>query len=178
MVTKNAGSYSFPNISIAILIEHLLEPNPYRARVLYSMVIFQVIFAFTSVFLVFFQCNPTSMLWDQRVKGKCWNPNVFTYYSYAVGAYTAFTDIVLALVPITSFWNLQMRRSTKISVSIMMGLTLFSALVTAVKTSYLDLFNDHTDPRKCSFYHTLTTWIELTNCSPVWTVTPLIILGL
>lgn len=82
------------------------------------------------------------------MKGTCWDSRIFLNYSYAVGAYTAFTDIVLALVPITSFWNLQMRRSTKISVSIMMGLTLFSAVCTAAKTAYLKLLDDHTDPRE------------------------------
>ncbi|KAJ5223650.1 hypothetical protein N7468_008192 [Penicillium chermesinum] len=154
----NIGSYSFPNISIAILIDHLLEPNPTRARWLYGMVIFQVIFALISVFLVFFQCNPTSLLWDSRVAGTCWNPAIFLNFSYAVGGYTAVTDIVLAVVPIASFWNLQMRRSTKISVSIMMGLTLLSAVLTAVKTAYLKLFIDHSDP--------------------LWNVIPLILLGL
>ncbi|KAJ5870390.1 hypothetical protein N7455_005331 [Penicillium solitum] len=63
----NIGAFSFPNISIAILIVHLLDPNPLRARLL-------------------------------------------------------------------------------LSVCIMMGLTLLSAIVTIVKATYLKLFTDHTDP--------------------------------
>ncbi|KAJ6102313.1 hypothetical protein N7486_004740 [Penicillium sp. IBT 16267x] len=56
------------------------------------------------------------------------------------------TDIILAIVPVTVFWKLQMRTSTKVAVCIMMSLTLLSAIVTIVKATYLHLFTDHTDP--------------------------------
>ncbi|GLI82140.1 hypothetical protein PoHVEF18_010541 [Penicillium ochrochloron] len=143
----NIGAFSFPNISIAILIVNLLDPNPLRARLLYAMVILQVMIAMISVFLVFFQCNPTAMLWNPTLNGKCWSPDIFNGFSYWVSAYTTFTDIVLAVVPIMAFWKLHMRTSTKISVCIMMGLTMLSAIVTIVKATYLHLFTDHTDPR-------------------------------
>ncbi|KAE8143757.1 hypothetical protein BDV38DRAFT_289629 [Aspergillus pseudotamarii] len=142
----NIGAFSFPNISIAILIVHLLDPNPLRARLLYAMVIFQVILAMISVFIVFFQCNPTEMLWDHSVKGSCWSPDVFDDFSYLVSAYTTVTDFVLAIVPIRALWKLQMQTSTKVGVCIMMGLTLLSAIVTIVKATYLHLFTDRTDP--------------------------------
>ncbi|KAF3385187.1 hypothetical protein F1880_001821 [Penicillium rolfsii] len=142
----NIGAFSFPNISIAILIVNLLDPNPLRARLLYAMVILQVVIAMISVFLVFFQCNPTAMLWNPTLNGKCWSPDIFNGFSYWVSAWTTFTDIVLAVVPIMAFWKLHMRTSTKISVCIMMGLTMLSAIVTIVKATYLHLFTDHTDP--------------------------------
>ncbi|KAB8272860.1 hypothetical protein BDV30DRAFT_227064 [Aspergillus minisclerotigenes] len=142
----NIGAFSFPNISIAILIVHLLDPNPLRARLLYAMVIFQVILAMISVFIVFFQCNPPAILWDHSVEGTCWSPDVFDDFSYLVSAYTTVTDFVLAIVPIRALWKLQMRTSTKVGVCIMMGLTLLSAIVTIVKATYLHLFTDRIDP--------------------------------
>lgn len=144
------GAFSFPNISIAILIVHLLDPNPLRARLLYTMVIFQVIFAMVSVFIVFFQCSPTSKLWNLSIEGTCWSSDIFDDFNYWVSAYTTMTDIVLAVVPITAFWQLQMPFSTRLSTCIMMGLTLLSAIVTIVKATYLNLFTDHTDPRQCN----------------------------
>lgn len=111
------------------------------------MVILQVLCAMISVFLVFFQCNPTAMLWNPTLDGKCWSPDIFNGFSYWVSAYTTLTDIVLAVVPIMAFWKLHMRTSTKISVCIMMGLTMLSAIVTIVKATYLHLFTDHSDPR-------------------------------
>ncbi|KAL4807932.1 hypothetical protein BDV18DRAFT_159141 [Aspergillus unguis] len=154
----NIGSYSFPNISISILINNLLDPNPLRSRLLLGMSILQVIVAMVSVFLIFLQCTPTAALWDHTIDGTCWDQAIFYDFSYFVSAYTTVTDIILAIVPITVFWKLQMRPSTKISVCIMMGLTLLSAIVTIVKATYLPLFTDVEDP--------------------LYNVTPLVIWGL
>ena len=86
------------------------------------------------------------MLWNPTAGGTCWSSDVFDDFSYWVSAYTAMTDIVLAVVPIRAFWKLQMPTATKVSVCVMMGLTLLSAIVTIVKATYLHLFTNHTDP--------------------------------
>jgi amino acid transporter len=112
------------------------------------MVILQIVFAMASIFVIFLQCKPTQALWDPSVQGTCWSPKVFNDFSYWVSAYTTITDIVLAIVPISAFWKLQMPFSTKLGVCIMMGLTLISAIVTIIKATYLDLFTDRTDPRQ------------------------------
>lgn len=143
----NIGAFSFPNISIAILVNKLLDPNPTRTRYLYSLVTLQIIFAAISVLIVFLQCRPTEKLWNTSVEGKCLNPNVLNDFSYWLSAYTTMTDIVLAVVPITAFWKLQMKFWTKLGLCIMMGLTLLSAIVTMTKATYLHLFTDHVDPR-------------------------------
>lgn len=145
----NIGAFSFPNISIAILVNQLLDPNTMRTRCLFSLVILQVVLALVSVFVVFLQCKPTQRLWNPSVEGTCWNPDVFNDFSYWVSAYTTMTDIVLAVIPIAAFWKLQMKFSTKLGVCIMMGLTLLSAVVTIIKATFLHLFTDRTDPRKC-----------------------------
>jgi len=143
----NIGAFSFPNISIAILIVAVLDPNPLRATLLYTMVIVQVVVALVSVVLIFLQCTPVTMLWDPFTpNGKCWPPEVFNNFNYFVSAYTTLTDIVLAVVPISVFRKLQMPFWTKLGVCIMMGLTLLSAIVTIVKATYLHLFTDRTDP--------------------------------
>jgi hypothetical protein len=112
------------------------------------MVILQVIIATISTFIVFFQCSPTKALWDPSVNGKCWRPSVLNDFSYFLSAYTTMTDFVLAIVPISVFWRLNMRQSTKIGICIMVGLTMLSAIVTIIKATYLHLFTDRTDPRK------------------------------
>ncbi|ODM19704.1 hypothetical protein SI65_04690 [Aspergillus cristatus] len=86
------------------------------------MSIIQVIFAMISVFVVFLQCSRTEKLWNASLPGTCWDPSVFNNYSY---------------------W---MRFPKKLSVCIMMGLTLFSAVVTVIKATYLHLLTDKTDP--------------------------------
>lgn len=150
----HSAAFSFPNVSIAILIVNVLDPNPLRAKLLYIMVWLQVIIALISIVLIFVQCTPVQMLWDPSTNGTCWSPAVFNGYNYFVSAYTTLTDIVLAVVPVSVIWKLQMPVSTKLGVCIIMGLTLLSAIVAIVKAVYLHLFTDRTDPRK---YHPATS---------------------
>ncbi|KAF1842234.1 uncharacterized protein K460DRAFT_358873 [Cucurbitaria berberidis CBS 394.84] len=142
----NIGAFSFPNISIAILVCQLLEPNPRRTFILYGMAILQVIFAVITMTLAFSQCRPTQKLWEKTLPGSCWNPNVLNYFSYWLCAYTTLTDVVLAVVPVRAFWQLQMPISTKVGLCVMMSLTMLSAIVTIIKGTYLPLFTDTTDP--------------------------------
>lgn len=142
----NIASFSFPNISIAILVNKLLDPNPWRSGLLLALCIVQVLLACTSVCLIYLQCSPAEGLWNPFITSDCWDPSLFNDFNYFVSGYTAMTDFVLAIVPIMAFWKLQMPYSTKLGVCTMMGLTMLSAVVTIVKACYLHLFTDKTDP--------------------------------
>ncbi|KAF1947987.1 hypothetical protein EJ02DRAFT_429732 [Clathrospora elynae] len=124
---------SFPKISIAILVCQLLNPNPHRTIALYGMAILQVIFAMITIVISFAQCRPTQKLWEKNLAGFCWNPSVLNYFSYWLCAYTTLTDVVRAIVPACAFRKLQMPRSTKIGLVVMMSMTMLSAIVTVVK---------------------------------------------
>ncbi|XEV00156.1 hypothetical protein FSHL1_005443 [Fusarium sambucinum] len=124
----NIMAYSLPNVAILILIERL------------------ILLAVISVVIIFAQCRPTKMLWDQSAKGKCWSPDVFNHSSYVVSSFTVLTDLVLAVVPIHAFWKLQVKRQEKLEITFMLGLTFLSAVFTIIKATYLYTFNDRTDP--------------------------------
>lgn len=110
------------------------------------MTVLQIIFAVITVVLAFAQCSPTQKLWEKTMAGVCWNPNVLNYFSYWLCAYTTLTDLVLAIVPVAAFWKLQMKRSTKIGLCILMSMTMLLAVATIVKGTYLHLFTDTVDP--------------------------------
>ncbi|VUC36691.1 unnamed protein product [Clonostachys rosea] len=144
----NILAYSLPNVAILILIERLVGHTETVSRAfLRGVVAVKLVLALVSVIIIFVQCQPTAYSWDQTIEGgKCWDPNVFNYTSYVVSAITAFTDLVLAVVPISAFWKLQMKLHQKIEMAVMLGLTLISAIFTVVKATYLPLFNDRVDP--------------------------------
>ncbi|KAK6064544.1 integral membrane protein [Seiridium cupressi] len=144
--TFNIGSFSFPNISIAILVDNLLNPNLWRTRVLFTLVTLQVMFAFLSVLILFLMCRPVEYLWDKSLGGSCWSASVMNDFSYWLSAYTAFTDIVLAIIPIVAFWKMQMRLRIKLGVCIMMGLIFISAIFTIIEATYLWLLFGAEDP--------------------------------
>lgn len=163
MVSLCLASFSFPNISIAILIVQLLALSPLHSRLLYALVILQVVAAMISVFIVFFQCDPPDILWDARIPGSCWTPDIFDGFQYFVSSLTTFTDIVLAIVPISAFWKLQMRTSTKVGVCVMMGFTLLSAIMTIIKATLLHTFNNQSDHRKLPDPHAPLTLVSNTG---------------
>ncbi|KAK7427371.1 hypothetical protein QQZ08_006140 [Neonectria magnoliae] len=147
--TRRIQILGLPNVAILILIERLAgRTDTISRRTLRGIVSIQLIFAAVSVIIIFVQCKPTRYLWDQSIKGTCWSPDVFNYSSYIVSAFTAFTDLVLAIVPIHAFWKLQLKLREKLEVSFMLGLTLLSAIFTIVKATYMHLFTDRVDPRK------------------------------
>lgn len=130
-----------------MLIVQLLDPNLRRQRYLYAIAGLQLAFAIPLIFIVFLMCNPTAKLWDTTLPGSCLSPHVLNDYSYWLSAYTTLLDIIMAVVPIARIGKLKMSLWSKIGICVMMGLTLLSAIVTVVKATYLDLFNDTTDPR-------------------------------
>ena len=60
-------------------------------------------------------------------------------------AYSAFTDIFLAVVPAVVFSKLQLKTDTKIGLCLLMGTTAFAAICAIVKTSKLDELADLSD---------------------------------
>ncbi|KAH7203641.1 hypothetical protein DER44DRAFT_811159 [Fusarium oxysporum] len=123
----NIMAYSLPNAAILILIERLVgKTKTISRRFLRVVVAIQIMLALASVIITFVQCRPTKMLWDH--------------------GFTVFTDLVLAIVPIHAFWKLQLKVQEKLEITFMLGLTFLSAIFTIIKATYLDTFNDRTDP--------------------------------
>ncbi|KAI1633662.1 hypothetical protein F4809DRAFT_622384 [Biscogniauxia mediterranea] len=131
-------AYSFPNISVAILLERLMAPNKLRTVGLYTLVGLQVVIAAISCVLLFTQCTPSEHLWNPAVPAECFPAGTVSEYSYFVGSFTAFTEIVLGIVPIAGFWNLQLPTKTKVSLCFLMCCTIFSAICSIIKTTKLD----------------------------------------
>ncbi|CAG8977286.1 hypothetical protein HYALB_00012978 [Hymenoscyphus albidus] len=142
-------AYSFPNISVAILINRILAPNKIRSILLYFLVITQVLSAAVSCVILFVQCLPSEFIWnpDPALNPTCLAPGVVSGYSYFVGSYAAATDIILGVVPMVAFWKLKLDMRTKTGLCLMMGCTLFAAICAAIKTSHLgslEQLNDFT----------------------------------
>lgn len=165
----------FPNLASTILVCQLLNPNKLRYRLLFNMTILQITFAMITVVLAFAQCTTTEKLWFRTMPGKCWNPKILNNFSYWLCAYTTFTDVVLAVVPVSAFWKVQMKRSTKIGLCVLMSTTMLSAIVTIDKGTYLPLFTDAIDP--CRYRHNSVSKMARLMCQ-VYNPVPLVLWGL
>ncbi|KAJ5635330.1 uncharacterized protein N7484_008643 [Penicillium longicatenatum] len=98
-----------------------------------------------TAFFVFLQCKDPRHLWNPMIPSKCWPADVFTNYSLFVGAYSGAQDFVLALLPWTIVWNLQMKKKEKFGVAFAMSLGVFAGAAAIVKTTYLVALSARSD---------------------------------
>jgi len=75
-----------------------------------------------SVLVTWIQCNPIPKGWDRSINGICWDPKVNAYYGVFAAAYSGLMDVVLALLPWSVIWGLQMRKKEKIGVALAMSM--------------------------------------------------------
>ncbi|KAK3934691.1 hypothetical protein QBC46DRAFT_299422 [Diplogelasinospora grovesii] len=88
-----------------------------------------------SALITWIQCNPVAKGWETMLPGSCWDPKVNAYYGVFSGAYSGTMDIVLALLPWSVVWNLQMKKKEKIGVAIAMSMGVFAGCTAFVKSS-------------------------------------------
>ncbi|KAJ5320399.1 hypothetical protein N7508_000682 [Penicillium antarcticum] len=102
----------------------------------FVIITMNVVNILTALF-VFLQCKDPRHLWNPMIPSQCWPSHVFTNFSLFVGAYSGARDFVLALLPWTIVWNLQMKKKEKFGVAFAMSLGIFAGAASIVKTTYL-----------------------------------------
>ncbi|KAJ4265042.1 hypothetical protein NW762_005285 [Fusarium torreyae] len=80
-------------------------------------------------------CSPPSAFWDPST-GVC-NPVVNAFAAYFISACGILTDFALAVLPAFMLWKIQLRRSIKISVAVILGFAAFASCATIVRLRYL-----------------------------------------
>ncbi|KAA8627922.1 hypothetical protein SMACR_06022 [Sordaria macrospora] len=96
---------------------------------------------------IFVSCTPVQKRWNPMIKGTCWDINVLCRYWSFSGAWSAVTDLALVVLPWSIIWHLQVKRTEKILLGIVLSLGLLTGIVAAIKTTYIkgsDLENDFT----------------------------------
>ncbi|KAK3689145.1 hypothetical protein B0T22DRAFT_380612 [Podospora appendiculata] len=81
------------------------------------------------------QCNPFAKVWNRLLPGSCWDARINVYYGLFAATYSGVMDIVLALLPWSIVWNLQMRRKEKIGVAVAMSMGVFAGCTAFIKCS-------------------------------------------
>ncbi|KAL4797223.1 hypothetical protein BDV19DRAFT_359160 [Aspergillus venezuelensis] len=126
------GKTSFAVTLLRIVLER------WMIAILWFVIITMNIANFLAALFVFVQCEDPRTNWDKSIVSKCWPDYVFTNYSLFVGAYSGAQDFLLALLPWTIVWNLQMKKKKeKLGVAIAMSLGIFAGAAAIVKTTYL-----------------------------------------
>ncbi|OIW25567.1 hypothetical protein CONLIGDRAFT_581876 [Coniochaeta ligniaria NRRL 30616] len=95
-----------------------------------------------SALMPWIQCDPVSKTWNRDEPGSCWDPRVNIVYGVVAGSYSGVMDIVLALLPWSVVWNLQMKKKEKVGVAVAMSMGVFAGCTAFVKSAKIPLLTN------------------------------------
>ncbi len=132
-------SACFGKISIALLILRMINRNRAYSVFLWSLIVLLFVINLVLTIITFAQCTPVEWLWDQLnpmagYTGTCWHPDIQKNYGYFQGAFSAFSDLVLALFPILIIKDLKIDMKLKIGLCAVMGLGIIATVAACIKT--------------------------------------------
>ncbi|KAI1192654.1 integral membrane protein [Nemania serpens] len=139
-------SPGFGRISYAFLLLSLVPPTLNRRRFLWGIITLQFIIDVVTIITGISECHPPEKFWDPSVEGECWPRSVQQTIGTVQGAICSAVDLILALFPASLFWKMNMKLKQKISLSIFMGLGIFSMIASIVKTIELQVLTATADP--------------------------------
>ncbi|KAH7254570.1 hypothetical protein B0J15DRAFT_558819 [Fusarium solani] len=124
-------------MSFAVLYLRLLPGTIYR-RLNQVLLVLLLAQGLEESLVVIFRCNPVDKAWTPSKKGHCLDLRSFYYTSFGI---KLVTDIVLFAQPIPMVWRMQLSRTKKIGVVLMLSLGLFVCVISIVRVTYISVLN-------------------------------------
>ncbi|KAI9757586.1 MAG: hypothetical protein M4579_003398 [Chaenotheca gracillima] len=126
----------FARISFSFTLLNLVgSTSKLKRQLIWFFIIAQLAAGVSTVILIYVQCGShVEALWDHRVKASCWSPNVQTYYGFFQSTVNSVTDLFLTLLPAWIVSQTQMRKTLKLLVAGLLGMSLFAMVASIVKT--------------------------------------------
>lgn len=135
-------------LAVGLLILRLLNiSSKWRKYGIWALMILVSIVTALTVVLTFVQCENPEALWNPPIRKttRCWDPHVQTSFSTFAGSLHSATDFILALIPITIIWDLQLSVRKRISLILLLGAGVFSGVCSAIKTDQLNSLTSRSD---------------------------------
>lgn len=90
------------------------------------------------------QCKPLAASWGE-VPGACRDQRMLITFTYVVSFFHIATDWLVATIPVAILWNLQMRRTVKLALVVILGLGVFSSVATIIRIKYSAAYEAKSD---------------------------------
>ncbi|KAK3905539.1 hypothetical protein C8A05DRAFT_41503 [Staphylotrichum tortipilum] len=138
--TTVAGTFSataavWSKTSFGITLLHITDG--WIKKVTWFCIISMNIAFFITAILPWVYCTPVQASWDLTIKGKCIPFKVIVHFDIFSASYSAFMDLIMAVLPWRFLWKLQMHRKEKIGVGLAMSMGVFASATAIVKTTKL-----------------------------------------
>lgn len=125
-------------VSVCLCVLRLIDRARRRlSQFLWVLIAFVAVSHFVQILLFLLQCRPFNAMWNPKIKGTCFSAHVVYTAGYTNYGLDALTDIICAGIPICVIHRLQMNRRTKIALSLLMGLGVFTAACAIAKAIVL-----------------------------------------
>ena len=117
-------SSTFTRISICLFLLRLVGSARHWRILLNSQILLMLALSFAFLLTTYLQCRPLNKLWDASAVGVCWNANARLNIGYCIGAFSVFWWLFLALFPIATVRDLQLRHPMRWPSYVLSGLCL------------------------------------------------------
>lgn len=78
-------STNFGKVSIALFLLRVMGNSLSQKVVIYSGIFLLTAINAISTYSIYGQCRPAEALWDYRIEGSCWKPEVHMNYAFFQG---------------------------------------------------------------------------------------------
>jgi len=108
--------------SICVALLRITIQRRYKYA-LYAVMFLALVSAAIVEITILTWCTPVSAQWHvAEIPSKCKSIEVITSISYFLGATSISSDLACAILPILIFWKVQLKRSVKVSLMIVLAL--------------------------------------------------------
>ncbi|KAI0444739.1 hypothetical protein F4803DRAFT_560600 [Xylaria telfairii] len=121
--------------SIALLLSRIFAPRKWFSYYVLSFVALMWVGGIVQIPLTFLQVTPAEALWNFTIvpTGR-WDVRIWLYTAYFNQSCCTFSDLTYALFPVIFIWKLNMPFRRKLSLILVMCLSIFSMILSILKT--------------------------------------------
>ncbi|EFX00537.1 integral membrane protein [Grosmannia clavigera kw1407] len=124
-------------LSFIVFMVQLFGFKKSLARGLWVLFALQCITNGVAIICIYAQCSDARALYNHSVVADCWPDYVQTYIGYGHTSFNALTDLILTVLPLKMIWNLQMKLRIKISVAVLLSMSILAFVGVIMKIVYL-----------------------------------------
>ncbi|THC91404.1 hypothetical protein EYZ11_009133 [Aspergillus tanneri] len=153
-------STNWGKVSVAMFLLRIIRKVKHHKPAMVAGMLLLTIVNTVCVYTIYGQCTPTARLWNPTLEeGSCWDPTVQRNYAFFQGSFSAVSDLVLAIYPLTTIYGLQMARKVKVGLGFLLSLgvvAMIAAIIKSINLASLSKRNDYS-------WNTvdLTIWIAI-----------------
>ncbi|KAM5437515.1 hypothetical protein McanMca71_000871 [Microsporum canis] len=132
-------------VSAMLLLIRIVEKAKRQALYFYIGIVLLTLVNTVDVFIILGQCRPIEAAWNAQVRGRCWAKSIVKISAYFQSACCCLSDLILAGYPIIVISNLRMPLRTKITLSIILSLSLIAFVAPVMKAYYIYRIGNSSD---------------------------------